>query len=111
MGEKYFVEFDTLGREFRCKWEETDGNKSLERLDAVFKKHLASLKAIKGVKSVKRVVCGGCHDFKIVVEIAAANHEAWEKAAYSPESTILAEFKAIPGVKSVETQLYTFMSY
>ena len=48
------------GAEFRCKWSKEDGNASLKALSAVFDKHVAALKAIEGVKSVKRVVCGGC---------------------------------------------------
>jgi hypothetical protein len=78
----FFVDFDTLGREFRCKWSQDDNNASLEGLQGVFTKHLAALKAIEGVKSVKRVVCGGCQDFKIVVEISAEGHGPWSEGKY-----------------------------
>lgn len=107
----FFVDFDTLGREFRCKFSTENGNASLKALQAVFEKHLSTLKGIKGVKSVKRVACGACQDFKIVVEILASEHDSWSKAKYSPEATILEDFKAIKGVSCVETQTYTFMSY
>ena len=107
----YFVDFDTIGREFRCKFSTHEGNASLKALQSVFEKHVSTLKSIKGVKSVKRIVCGGCHDFKIIVEIAAANHDEWSKKKYEPEANILGAFKTIKGVSNVETQTYTFMSY
>jgi hypothetical protein len=107
----FFVEFDTLGREFRCKWSKDNGNASLKALDAVFSKHLPTLKAIEGVKSVKRVVCGECQDFKIIVEISAAGHDPWSKTSYSPETDILSDFAAIEGASGEETQTYTFMSF
>ena len=56
------VDFDGIAREWRCKWSEDNDKASLvaaqKELDAV----LAELKAMDGVKSVQRIVCGGCHD-------------------------------------------------
>ena len=59
------VSFDTIAREWRCKWDEADNKKSLSDAQAALDEVLAELKALPGVKSVQRVVCGGCHDFKV----------------------------------------------
>merc|ERR1712028_209047 len=93
----FFVDFDTLGREFRCKWSQDDNNASLEGLQGVSTKHLAALKAIEGVKSV--------------VEISAEGHGPWSEGKYAPEADILADMSAVAGASAVETQTYTFMSY
>ena len=60
---------------------------------------------------MKRVVCGECQDFKIIVEISAAGHDPWSKTSYSPETDILSDFAAIEGASGEETQTYTFMSF
>ena len=67
------------------------------------------MKAVKGVKSVQRVVCGGCLDFKVVTSLDAESFGAWEGAKFAPEETFLEKIKAIPGVTAVETQTYTLM--
>jgi len=68
---------------------------------------MPKISAVKGVKSVQRVVCGGCHDFKIVTKLPAAAFGEWEKAAFAPEADFLKALKGIKGVTSVETQTYT----
>ena len=35
--------------------------------------HLPTLKQLTGFKSVQRIVCGGCLDFKIIVTLDAAD--------------------------------------
>jgi uncharacterized membrane protein len=103
------VSFDTVAREFRCKWS-TDGDKaSLVAAQDLLSKHAAALKAVAGVKSVQRVVCGGCLDFKIIVALDAGAFGAWEASAFAPEAELTAALKAIPGISSVETQTYTLM--
>ena len=62
------VSFDTVAREWRCKWDEADLKKSLSEAQAALDAILAELKAIPGVISVQRVVCGGCHDFKVTFQ-------------------------------------------
>ncbi len=79
-------------------------------------------------------MCGGCHDFKIVVNRRAlrrtqlqratplldgvgltgrfrtepcADHDAWKAADYAPEQEFIAKLSAIEGVSAVETQEYT----
>ena len=67
-------------------------------------KHLADIKAVKGVKSVQRTVCGGCLDFKVATALGDSDFGAWEEAGFAPEASVLEELKAIPGITLVETQ-------
>jgi len=53
------------------------------------------------------IVCGGCHDFKIVTKLPMKNFEAWEKAGFEPEAAFLTAVRAIKGISAVETQTYT----
>ena len=98
------VSFDTIAREWRCKWSPEDDKASLEAAQQVLAKHLADIKAVKGVKSVQRTVCGGCLDFKVATALGDSDFGAWEEAGFSPEATVLEELKAIPGITLVETQ-------
>ena len=68
------------------------------------------MKGVKGVKSVQRVVCGGCLDFKVITALDAEKFGAWEGAAFAPEAEFLEEAAKIDGITAVETQTYTFMS-
>lgn len=104
------VDFDTIAREWRCKW--TDGNdraslaEAQKALDAI----LPHLKALEGVKRVDRVVCGGNLDFKVITSIAAGpDFEAWKATEFSPESKFLAKLESIEGISAIETQTYTLM--
>ena len=56
------VHFDTIAREWRCKWESEE---ALVECQTALNAVLDSVKATKGVKNVQRVVCGGCKDFKV----------------------------------------------
>lgn len=67
------------------------------------------MKAVDGVKSVQRVVCGGCLDFKVVIALDADKYGAWESGGHAPEAAFLEAAKAIAGVTTVETQTYTLM--
>jgi len=101
------VKFDTIAREWRCKWSEDDDKKSLKEAQSLLESVLPSIKAVAGVKDVKRVVCGGCHDFKVDI--------AFEKAAYDEtvggiEIKFIAFLNAIKGITQIETQTMTFMS-
>lgn len=70
---------------------------------------ISEVKAVDGVKSVQRVVCGGCLDFKVITALSADKFGAWESANFAPETSFLAAVRAIPGVTFVETQTYTIM--
>ena len=105
------VSFDTVAREWRLKWSTADGSDKAPLVAAqkVLAEHLSALKAMKGVKRVQRVVCGGCYDFKIITSLGAADFGTWEGAAFAPEAQILERLRAIDGVTSVETQTFTLM--
>jgi len=102
-----FVNFDNIAREWRCKWSADSDNASLMAAQKVLEDALAEVSSIEGVASVQRVVCGGCHDFKVITKLPKKSFEDWEKAAFAPEATVLEALKKIPGVSAVETQTYT----
>lgn len=59
------VEFDTICREWRCKWS-LDGDKaSLVACQMALESVAEDLYQVDGVKAVERVVCGECLDFKV----------------------------------------------
>lgn len=59
------VEFDTIAREWRCKWSVDNDKASLVEAQKAIDSILAEVKTLDGCKSVQRVVCGGCLDFKV----------------------------------------------
>jgi hypothetical protein len=103
------VEFDTIAREWRCKWSADDDKKSLQEAQKLLNENLAALKSLDGVKEVQRVVCGGCLDFKVITSLPAEKFKAWEEKEFAPEADFLEKLKAIDGVSQVETQTYTLM--
>ena len=103
------VEFDTVAREWRFKWSPDDNKASLASAQTTLKIFESEIKAIPGVKSVQRVVCGGCLDFKVITALDAESFGAWEQKQFAPEENFLAAIKAIPGVSQVETQTFTLM--
>ena len=103
------VEFDTVAREWRCKWSADDDKASLAAAQKVLSELTPTIKGVAGVKSVQRVVCGGCLDFKVITALDGEKFGAWEEAGFAPEEDFLAELKAIPGISLVETQTFTLM--
>jgi len=103
------VEFDTIAREWRCKWSADDNKKSLAGAQEALKAVMAEIKSVKGVKDVQRVVCGGCLDFKVVTALPADQFPEWEKVSFAPEGKFLDKLKSIKGISAVETQTYTLM--
>lgn len=71
------VEFDTIAREWRLKWTADNDKKSLAAVQEALNKHTAALKKVDGVKSVQRIVCGGCQDYKVIVSLPAEKWGAW----------------------------------
>jgi len=102
-----FVKFEHIAREWRCKFSTDNDNASLMAAQAVLEDALADLSSLEGVVSVQRVVCGGCQDFKVVTKLPQKAFGEWEKSSFEPEAKVLAAWKAIPGISSVETQAYT----
>lgn len=103
------VEFDTIAREWRCKWSKDADSASLVAAQKLLKATEPELKKIDGLKSVQRVVCGGCQDFKVIIALDAEKYGAWDGAAHAPEANFLEALKKIDGISSVETQTYTLM--
>jgi len=103
------TEFDTVAREWRMKWSPDDDKASLAAAQKVLEKQLATVKAVKGVKSVQRVVCGGCMDFKVIVALDGDSFGEWEAAGFAPEADFLKEVESIKGIQQVETQTFTLM--
>eukprot|EP00467_Chlorarachnion_reptans_P009397 CAMPEP_0114536816 /NCGR_PEP_ID=MMETSP0109-20121206/29219_1 /TAXON_ID=29199 /ORGANISM="Chlorarachnion reptans, Strain CCCM449" /LENGTH=246 /DNA_ID=CAMNT_0001720609 /DNA_START=139 /DNA_END=880 /DNA_ORIENTATION=- len=91
------VSFDTVAREWRMKWTGDEDKASLVAAQAALDEVLSEVKAVPGVKSVQRVVCGGCLDFKVVTADKASL-----VAAQAALDEVLSEVKAVPGVKSVQ---------
>ena len=88
------------------KWSTDNENASLKELQAVLDKHLAAIKAVEGVK-VQRVVCGGCHDFKVIISAPKAAFDSWSDGGHAPEAEFLKDMEAVAGASNVETQTYT----
>lgn len=103
------VEFDTVAREWRCKWSDDADKASLQEAQKLLNSAIAEVKAVDGVKSVQRVVCGGCLDFKVITSLPADKFGEWEKNAFAPEAAFLEKLKAIDGISTVETQTFTLM--
>ena len=103
------VDFDTVAREWRCKWSGDNDKKSLAEAQAALNGISDTLKAVEGVKEVQRVVCGGCLDFKVITSLDANNFGEWEKKDFAPEKEFLDALKNINGITGVETQTFTLM--
>ena len=103
------VSFDTIAREWRCKWSEDNDKKSLSEANKAIMSVLDDVKKVDGVKSVQRVICGDCHDFKVIVALSEDKFGGWVEGKFAPEETFLAKLKEIEGITTIETQTYTLM--
>lgn len=103
------VEFDTIAREWRCKWSADNDKKSLQEAQKLLDSVLSDVKKVDGCKGVQRVVCGGCLDFKVITSLPADKFPAWEEKEFAPEVAFLKKLKEIEGISTVETQTYTLM--
>mmetsp|Transcript_13805 Transcript_13805/g.19674 ORF Transcript_13805/g.19674 Transcript_13805/m.19674 type:complete len:113 (-) Transcript_13805:68-406(-) len=103
------VSFNHCAREWRCKWAEDNEKKNLVGAQDALDKALTELKAIKGVKDVQRIVCGSCHDFKVITTLDGGSFGDWEKAEFAPEKTFLKALEDA-GCSTIETQTFTIES-
>mmetsp|Transcript_21567 Transcript_21567/g.61990 ORF Transcript_21567/g.61990 Transcript_21567/m.61990 type:complete len:113 (+) Transcript_21567:67-405(+) len=104
------VSFDTIAREWRCKWSPDNDKKSLADAQQALESVLAEIKKADGFKSVQRIVCGGCMDFKVITACDAGKFGDWEGKQFAPEADFLAKLEAISGISQIETQTYTLMT-
>eukprot|EP00629_Pelagomonadales_sp_RCC1024_P001407 CAMPEP_0119277744 /NCGR_PEP_ID=MMETSP1329-20130426/17794_1 /TAXON_ID=114041 /ORGANISM="Genus nov. species nov., Strain RCC1024" /LENGTH=117 /DNA_ID=CAMNT_0007278235 /DNA_START=44 /DNA_END=397 /DNA_ORIENTATION=- len=105
------ISFDKVAREWRCKYtaDASGGpaeSASLKAAEELLQSYLPSLKALPNAE-VTRVMCGGCQDFKVVINQPADDHGAWAAKEFAPEAEFVAKLKAIEGISAVETQEYT----
>lgn len=103
------VDFDTVAREWRCKWSPDNDKKALQEAQKELDAILDEIKKLDGYKSVQRVVCGGCMDFKVIVALEAEKYGDWEGKGFAPEEAFLAKLNGIEGISQVETQTFTLM--
>ena len=105
------VTFTKVAREWRAKYamdaEGTPANSAaLTAAQSLLAEYVDVLKALPNAE-VTRVVCGGCGDFKVIINQPLPEHGAWAEAKYAPEEAFLAKLKAIPGISNVEAQEFT----
>merc|ERR1719362_398535 len=101
------IAFNHVAREWRMKYSEGGLTGGAVTVDKVLKDTLAKVKAVEGVVSVQRVVCGACNDFKVLTKVKAANFGDWAEKDFAPEAEFLEACKKVPGVTNVETQTIT----
>jgi hypothetical protein len=103
------VSFDTIAREWRCKWSADNDKQSLQEAQKLLDSVLAEIKQVDGCKGVQRVVCGGCLDFKVITSLSSDKFGDWQGKEFAPEVDFLEKLKKIDGISTVETQTYTLM--
>ena len=72
----------------------TQNSTALQAAEALLQEYLPKLKALPAAE-VTRVVCGGCGDFKVIVNQPCAEHDAWKAAEYAPEAEFIAKLPKI----------------
>lgn len=101
------VEFNNVAREWRMKWSPDNDKEALVGAQRAVDKHIDALKATPGFRSLQRIVCGDCNDFKVVTTLAKETIDGWAEKGFEPEKAFLDEVSTIPGISMVETQTYT----
>ncbi|CAL6329030.1 unnamed protein product [Bathycoccus prasinos] len=99
------VSFTNVSREYRLKWRD---KKALTECQDVIDAHLHRMRALNGLGSIHRVVCGDCHDFKLIVTLHESNFAVWECDEFTFEADVVKQLEAIDGVSAIESQTYTF---
>lgn len=103
------VKFDTMAREWSCKWT-CDGDKaSLVACQIALESVIDEIKEVKGVKSVERIIREDCLDFKVVTSLAVDDFNQWKKNKYEPEDFFFEMLGAIDGVSDMSRGTYTKM--
>ena len=106
------VEFDTIAREWRCKWSPDNDKKSLQEIQKLVTATLTEIQTnISGEEpKIQRVVCGGCLDYKVIISLPVEQFNVWNENKFVPEEKFLDKLKEIEGVTQIETQTYTLMN-
>ena len=95
------VSFDTIAREWRCKWSADNDKQSLQEAQKLLDSVLAEIKLVDGCKGVQRVVC--------ITSLSSEKFGDWQGKEFAPEVDFLEKLKKIDGISTVETQTYTLM--
>jgi hypothetical protein len=103
------VEFDTIAREWRCKFSPDNENQAAADVQIALNGVMDKVGAVPGLIKVQRAVCGGCYDFKVMMSVSADKYGDWEAKGFEPEAEYLEAIKKISGVSAVETQTITLM--
>jgi hypothetical protein len=103
------VSYDTVAREWRCKWSDAQGRASVGHVQAAWEAVAESVRATPGVVRVQRMCCGTCMDYKIIVSMSAGHYAAWAARQHTPENEFLTALRSVDGVTQVEAQLYSIM--
>ena len=70
------------------KWSPANDKKSLASVQQTLVLFSKTLKTIPGVKSVQRVVCGGCMDFKVIVVSDEKGRERTVSSAHGADDCL-----------------------
>ena len=105
------VSFTRVAREWRCKYAMgasggPGDSACLKACQALLAEHLEALKSLPNAE-ITRIVCGGCSDFKLIINQPIQDHDEWKAAGYAPEKEFLAALEAIEGTSRVEAQEFT----
>jgi uncharacterized protein YlaN (UPF0358 family) len=103
------VEFDTVAREWRCKWSADNDKASLVSAQKALNEVLSDIKSLIGVKEVQRVVCGSCLDYKVIISLSIEGYGIWKETEFAPEKDFLDKIEGIDGISAIETQTFTLM--
>merc|ERR1711862_1077125 len=79
----------------------------VEKANGILQDVLPTIKAVDGVVSVERLVCGGCLDFKVCIKVEASKFGDWEKNKFAPEEAFLEACRGCDELTGVETQTIT----
>lgn len=96
------VWFDTVVREIKLNW---NGNKAaLSKVQKVVDEYLPEISEEEGFKWAHRIVCGECHEYKLLLQFHEYQFGSWQLKDYEPEEDFVDDLKAIEGVTDVELQ-------
>ena len=87
------ITFDKVAREWRCKYaaDASGGpadSASLKAAEELLQSYLPTLKSLPNAE-VTRVMCGGCHDFKVATALPAESYFAWEKKDHGASAPLV----------------------
>eukprot|EP00931_Biecheleriopsis_adriatica_P096418 TRINITY_DN70071_c0_g1_i1.p1 TRINITY_DN70071_c0_g1~~TRINITY_DN70071_c0_g1_i1.p1 ORF type:complete len:159 (-),score=35.54 TRINITY_DN70071_c0_g1_i1:63-539(-) len=102
------VHFNSLAREWRCKWSIDDRKRSLTECQKVLEEvAVPALRKVRGLLGVQRVVCGECQDFKVIIKMGLDAFEDWAATNFYPEVEVIQDLYCIEGVSKVEVQTFS----